>query len=252
MLSVICVNNALLLMLAVSWANGASLMQNSPFVPPDYKKTAKTPERKIAQGDPESTRFALKGVSKLGSEYLFSIYDSVTQKSEWIQAGVSFNGFIIESYDPRLQEIEFRLRESRGKVQLARYQELEYQLVAIPPKEVRNKAGTALISPQTKTANRNIIEVRKVGFEDGTKLISKDESQSASKINFTVSHKGKGTGSSFATDNGNNTNKFASANPMPENQSESALVASSRINPLSIFPRTTVENPNGKIPDHLR
>ena len=128
-LTAICVTTALLILLPVSWINGESLIQNSPFLPPDYKKAAKTPEKRSSQEGSEPTRFALKGVSKLGSEYYFSIYDSVAKKSEWIQAGVPHNGFSILKYEPSERRIHFSWEGKSSAIQIPKADGEPIQLV---------------------------------------------------------------------------------------------------------------------------
>lgn len=97
----------LILMLQVCCADGSSIISKYPFRPHDHQKATPDPAKSKDADDRDSTRFTLKGISNLGSEFYFSIHDSLTKKSKWIQAGVPYNGFSILMYDPSQKRIHF-------------------------------------------------------------------------------------------------------------------------------------------------
>ena len=73
-----------------------SLLENSPFLPPD----------KAGEGSEEETippslaLLQLRGITSLDGEYLFSIYNPTTRQSKWIKQGVQEEGLTIRSYNP--------------------------------------------------------------------------------------------------------------------------------------------------------
>ncbi len=109
----------LIFLLAAGSIKASSLVQNSPFLPPSYKKASSTSNvRKSTSHDVDTKRFILKGISKIGSDYFFSVYDSVTDKGEWLQAGVSYNGFSILQYDPSEKSISFSWKGKTHRIKI--------------------------------------------------------------------------------------------------------------------------------------
>lgn len=45
------------------------------------------------------TRVKLRGLAQLGESYVFSIHDTETKQSKWIESGQTFAGFTITGYD---------------------------------------------------------------------------------------------------------------------------------------------------------
>lgn len=118
------------LWLTASFANlGArTLIQNSPFQPPvsDVKQASKPTG--LANSNNSQGRFLLKGVSKIGSIYLFSILDKTSGEAKWIESGVRSNGFVITGYDPATQTVDYEWNKQIGTIQLARADEQPIQL----------------------------------------------------------------------------------------------------------------------------
>ena len=108
-----------LILLAAAYVDASSLVQNSPFLPPFYEKAATKPIKEMSFKKSDSTRFTLKGISRIGSHYHFSIYDSKTQKSRWVEAGTQVNDFSITSYDPKTRTISYRWNGHECTLRLA-------------------------------------------------------------------------------------------------------------------------------------
>ncbi len=73
-----------------------SLLENSPFLPPVKPGAGNADES-------ETTSLALlqlRGITSIGGEYIFSIYDPSTRQSKWIGQGVQEDGLIIRDYNP--------------------------------------------------------------------------------------------------------------------------------------------------------
>lgn len=73
-----------------------SLLENSPFLPP--AKTREGNEKETPS--PSLTLLQLRGITSLGGEYLFSIYNPTTKQSKWIRQGVQEEGLTIRSFNP--------------------------------------------------------------------------------------------------------------------------------------------------------
>lgn len=234
-----------------------SLKEHSPFLP---SQTYKTPvvAKKVAP-DEANERFALKGISKIGRTYLFSIFDKLTSKSQWIEAGADLNGFVIKSYDPEMHQVEFTWNGQTCRIQLEHSEQGTYQLVSISlPGEAsasEHSAASSIVSGETKAPAKVLMAIRKRMPGDLSLANSPESLRNSSIIDFAVTRSNRTKPANNLMADTDSKNDFAAIDPKPESPTEitsPTLVASSGINPLSIFPRTTVENPNGKIPDHLR
>lgn len=73
-----------------------SLLENSPFLPPAKAEEGNGKETP----SPSLTLLQLRGITSLGGEYIFSIYNPTTKQSKWIQQGVQEEGLTIRSYNP--------------------------------------------------------------------------------------------------------------------------------------------------------
>ena len=142
-----------LITLAAGFAEASSLVQNSPFLPPLYKQSAAKPEKKDAQIKPDPTRFILKGISKIGPNYLFSIYDSVTKKAAWIEAGVPHNGFTVLKYYPSNKKIQYSWKGNRHTITLPKAQGEPIQLVFINPDNPEQRGISAAANGSERIEN---------------------------------------------------------------------------------------------------
>ena len=106
----------------------SSLIEHYPFSPPNYQTASRSLETTTNKHDLEASRFTLKGVSKFGANYYFSIYDNQTKKSKWIEAGSPYNGFTILRYDPLKKRIHFHWKENLHTIQIANADEAPMKL----------------------------------------------------------------------------------------------------------------------------
>jgi len=88
----------------VQGLKASDLVARSPFLPKQNKIKSESVIDKVREVD--NGRFILKGITRMGGTYLFSIYDSKTSKSKWISPGVNLNGFVISAYDPNTKTID--------------------------------------------------------------------------------------------------------------------------------------------------
>tara|TARA_Y200000002_G_C22520691_1_gene595388 strand:+ start:170 stop:892 length:723 start_codon:yes stop_codon:yes gene_type:complete len=228
-----------LILLAAAYAEASSLIQNSPFLPPFYEKAATKPIKEMSSNKSDITRFTLKGISRIGPHYYFSIYDSRTKKAEWVQAGVPYNGFIIKSYDPKMHQIEFTWEGKLGRINLGIKEEIAYKLVTESP-DLAKRASQYLTGASRKTASSRGSQGR-----DNSVIVF------SSQTNEEVSSNTPGNWNQYASTS-SPQNQFGSTTTLYEEGGLPTSVATNEGNSLSIFPRTTVNNPNGKQPDHLR
>lgn len=106
----------------------SSLIEHYPFSPPNYQTPSRSLETTTNKHDFEASRFTLKGVSKFGANYYFSIYDNQTKKSKWIEAGSPYNGFTILRYEPLKNRIHFHWKENLHTIQIANADEAPMKL----------------------------------------------------------------------------------------------------------------------------
>ena len=73
-----------------------SLLENWPFSPPG---TTQSSTNSAEDGPPSLVKLQLRGITSLGGEYIFSVYNPDTRESKWLSQGVEQDGLIIQSYD---------------------------------------------------------------------------------------------------------------------------------------------------------
>ena len=95
-----------------------ALSEHSPFLPPSHFEVLNKPAKPTLNNAQISERFTLRGISKIGDTYLFSIFDSRTKKAKWVEAGVHSNGFTITSYDPSSRTIDCRWNGHESSIKL--------------------------------------------------------------------------------------------------------------------------------------
>lgn len=240
----------LILMLYVCYADASSIILKYPFRPHDHQEATPDPSKSQQADDRDSTRFTLKGISNLGSEFYFSIHDSLTKKSKWIQAGVPYNGFSILMYDPSQKRIHFNWEGKSYSLKIDQPEDDPIELVynhsgkslnASEPhpssgdfnqqgrRPDLNSAGTlkGSYNPAYGDYNAQIVE-RSIRFE-----------QKSPQANHPSS-----------AQEGGETVLFASTN-IPASTLKQEFAIESPPQRYKVKRNNTVHNPNGKKPQHM-
>jgi hypothetical protein len=248
-----------LILLAAAYVDASSLVQNSPFLPPFYKKAATEPIEEMSFKKSDNTRFVLKGISRIGSHYHFSIYDSKTKKGRWVEAGTQVNDFSITSYDPKTRTISYRWNGHECTLQLANADNVVTPLTffstegsAIAGQSSPLRAATLDASPQvyqSQRSGRNRISVLSNSAE-----LSRQSLQTIFFDSRTYQPDPSGITNTTSADLGHNG--FASNDSFadPELQAPVENIVAREAEPQQRFKisrRNNVSNANGKKPDHM-
>ena len=94
---------------------GASLEENSPFIPFDYAGPQAAP---IA--GPQKGGIELRGVLAFGGKARFSLYNPATQKSVWVKLNDKKAPYFVDSYDPVEQTITVTVNGLRQQLQISK------------------------------------------------------------------------------------------------------------------------------------
>jgi hypothetical protein len=229
-------------------AEGSSLVGSSPFLPPSTPKLPTDVPAKPVHAPID--RFILRGISKIGSTYHFSIYDTKTNKARWVTAGDSSNGLTIESFDPKSLTVDYSWNGQSGSIQLAQVDDTEIPLFFLDseqrlrsPESPHNSyvsrqhsasSSGSRVEIYTKQAKKIETTLHKIDFENGhhpTRVLSRGPN-------------------SFVSDD---TFAQTDAPDTPPGSEEQVLAGhpSPSPNPYKVSRRNQVHNPSGKKPSHM-
>lgn len=247
-LSKVLGRTSLFFLLACS-LDASSLIEHYPFSPPNYQTASQALEKTAHKHDHEASRFTLKGVSKFGAQYYFSIYDHKTKKSKWIEAGTPCNGFTILKYEPLEKRIHFHWKGNSHCIQIANADETPVKLANLILKKKADSSqemmNNAILSNEIRNSERLVGINHKVHSEANDQS---DDPANGQVIFFTPQRE--------IAENPNNarwgrdSNLFAATDiPVSTMQiEEKPEVAQKR---FKVKRKNTVHNPSGKKPQHL-
>lgn len=117
----------------------SNLLEHSPFLPANFlaSKSAVKPAKDTAK---KAIHYQLRGISVIGNSYNFSIFDSRTNTSVWIEPGTTINGFKILSYDPVAHELTYSWNNQIQSIRLNNGSLAEISYVPTPPIQKGNKS----------------------------------------------------------------------------------------------------------------
>ena len=228
----------------------SSLIEHYPFSPPNYQTASRSLETTTNKHDLEASRFTLKGVSKFGANYYFSIYDNQTKKSKWIEAGSPYNGFTILRYDPLKKRIHFHWKENLHTIQIANADEAPMKLAHLnfnkkTDASLEKMGHSALLSNEVRNNERLVANRDNIHYK-ATK--QSDDPANGQVIFFTPQREKVESPRSVRW--GRDSNLFA-ATDIPASAiqiEEKPEVPQQR---FKVKRKNTVHNPSGKKPQHL-
>ena len=228
----------------------SSLIEHYPFSPPNYQTAYRSLETTTNKHDLEASRFTLKGVSKFGANYYFSIYDNQTKKSKWIEAGSPYNGFTILRYDPLKKRIHFHWKENLHTIQIANADEAPIKLAHLnfnkkTDASLEKMGHSALLSNEVRNNERLVANRDNIHYK-ATK--QSDDPANGQVIFFTPQREKVESPRSVRW--GRDSNLFA-ATDIPASAiqiEEKPEVPQQR---FKVKRKNTVHNPSGKKPQHL-
>jgi hypothetical protein len=228
----------------------SSLIEHYPFSPPNYQTAYRSLETTTNKHDLEASRFTLKGVSKFGANYYFSIYDNQTKKSKWIEAGSPYNGFTILRYDPLKKRIHFHWKENLHTIQIANADEAPMKLAHLnfnkkTDASLEKMGHSALLSNEVRNNERLVANRDNIHYK-ATK--QSDDPANGQVIFFTPQREKVESPRSVRW--GRDSNLFA-ATDIPASAiqiEEKPEVPQQR---FKVKRKNTVHNPSGKKPQHL-
>ncbi len=228
----------------------SSLIEHYPFSPPNYQTASRSLETTTNKHDLEASRFTLKGVSKFGANYYFSIYDNQTKKSKWIEPGSPYNGFTILRYDPLKKRIHFHWKENLHTIQIANADEAPMKLAHLnfnkkTDASLEKMGHSALLSNEVRNNERLVANRDNIHYK-ATK--QSDDPANGQVIFFTPQREKVESPRSVRW--GRDSNLFA-ATDIPASAiqiEEKPEVPQQR---FKVKRKNTVHNPSGKKPQHL-
>lgn len=242
------ISTALSLLLAVVPGEASSLIQNSPFLPPSYKKFADIPNKLEEAKKPEPARFVLKGISHIGSDYLFSIYDPATKKGVWIEAGTPHNGFTILKYYPSEKKIEYSWEGTTQIIELPKPDGEPIQIVYLNANGMSaSRLSTSVNSSELNTAAQ-APNGRQAYLSSETVMRDALLRDSTSVVPIIFQQRQQAAGAEAYRTLASTNNLFASVDTQGWQDEESAPPSTKR---YQVNRRNTVNNPSGKKPEHM-
>lgn len=259
---------------SLAQAEYSSLIKRSPFLPPE--NTIQIPPERAK--DAEVNFFILKGFSQVGDSYSFAVLDKRTNQVVWIDAGEEINGFSVLSFDSDSLIITYSWNNFSGITKLGEenYSKAthSHQSVSQPSNSqhvnnlrksqyaaasrLNNMASnqqarpTAMLASKPLPSSSSSADTGILYFSSSAALsglnaktiaTTNDSTQQSRSLNHNNNIR---TDLPFALEEGKLQNTLAQ-----ERQNSSSEVSSSI--PTGPRPRrNTVENPNGKIPDHIK
>ncbi|MEM7790392.1 MAG: hypothetical protein AAF546_03230 [Verrucomicrobiota bacterium] len=228
-------------------ATTTSLVLRSPFIPYEEKAVEKTEKARPAES--LNHPFKLKGVITLNGRYYFSVLDSKSGKSEWIDPDEVINGFSILNYDPVSHTLEYEWNGSLGSIQLELMEPLgfvthgEKKNSYDSPNKVENQTDEAAIVAEDRLNQTNKLAEGLVVSEginpDSTKVhFRRSKGGKPSKGNTNFSSIVSDVDSSLFAKNSIQS-LVSEASISPENQPEQRY---------KVKRRNTVYNPSGALP----
>lgn len=237
------------LLVGITSLPASSLVRNSPFLPAHREAQQSIPKAAEPTNASEAKRFVLKGVSQIGSNYFFSIYDSVTQKGQWIQAGVAYNGFVIVKYEPAPKRIHFRWNGSDYTTDLPLANDSPIDLEFFTDHAPATGTGSGQSSQGHIAASRTIARSPGSPLPNNARLESSAKTSSASESVIVFNQRGSVTGSSNNFFNTPTGDLFASVEPL--NTASQVQENAAPAKRYQVTRRNKVHNPSGKKPSHM-
>ncbi|MEM1223801.1 MAG: hypothetical protein AAGH40_13700 [Verrucomicrobiota bacterium] len=239
---------SLFLLTLSAWATNTSLVLRSPFIPHKEKAVEKTEKARPAES--LNHPFKLKGVISLNGRYYFSVLDSKSGKSEWIDPSEVINGFNILNYDPVTHVLEYEWNGSLGSIELELMETLGFvtreqkKNTYNSPNKVENHTDEAVVAAEDRLTQTTKLAEELVVSEgiisDSTKVYfrrSTGGKRSKGSTNFS-SVVSDGDSSLFAQSSIQNLVSEISVSP--ENQPEPRY---------KVKRKNSVYNPSGTLPE---
>lgn len=89
----------------------------------------------------------LRGYAKIGDEYEFSIYNTHTERGEWLREDESREGYEIKAFDPENNTVTIRYNDQIGTISLQRSRIVAYDPSATPSMPAREPPTPAPSGP---------------------------------------------------------------------------------------------------------
>jgi hypothetical protein len=128
-----------------------TLLENSPFLPPDFSPPEANASRRAVRATPNAYEF--KGVYELGGDYRFLVKATQASSGKWVEAGKAYEDFEIRGYDAEDQILTLFHNEKEERLELV-------QLEANPtPMPVSGQpAATAAPTPaEDRSSARRVV-----------------------------------------------------------------------------------------------
>lgn len=245
----ICLTCLTLLAAHTQLGASSSLISNSPFLPPQIEAQENLSKEILPSINPD---FTLKGISKIGEKYLFSIHDLRTNKSKWILAGEETNGFAITSYEPITKTINYRWNNRTYSLKLQASKGEPIPLVYVESAAQKHiTAPNSTVSSNQGASNSNVHTKRLANTD--THFIERNSPKLQGDASSIISFKRTEQVNAYYGDEGDIISKPQDLFATTDQAAVEQLIASTTPPPrYSLKRNNQVENPNGKIPDHLR
>ena len=135
--------------------NHSSLLQNSPFLPPDYNKAAalKAAPKPPPQAPLRAVReLEFRGIFKIGDALQFSIFDKKDQKSSWMKIGETVSDIRIQEYSPEAQTITVQI-DSQTEILKLKEMSSHNMPTTAPQINTASQTGASIASQANATSN---------------------------------------------------------------------------------------------------
>jgi len=248
------------LLCIASEAAYTSLLDHSPFLSTQHAEVEIEPILNNSN-ESEVDFFHLKGIAKLGDRYIFSILDTRTKESAWIEPKDKINGFMILSYNTKTRSIIYEWNGKRGSTRIQERDGKVIPLIFVQEQNniVSGRDGSSRsMNDQDTSISKPSVSIQ---THDARQLIPNPHQSTSRSIEDSIVYFHTSSGLKDINSDSNDTPKPIATEIV---ESDSPLFASSDLPqttqidganesaaPIKRFGRHNyVENPTGKKPDH--
>lgn len=136
--------------------SGQSLLENSPFLPPDFQAPGNAPSVAPGAIADNPSDLKLQGIFEIAGKYRFNIFDRQSGRSQWVGLEDGDSGYNIVSYDRANRSIGLRLGDRVVDLKLEKPSDNPRQVMTARTLE---QAGPP---PPPETRRRVVVPPRRV------------------------------------------------------------------------------------------
>lgn len=128
-----------------------SLVERSPFLPPDFQPPGSRSDAEAAAPPPTASHLQLKGVFAIDGQTRVNIFNTRTNEGKWVATGGEVEGFRVVSYDPDERSVDLEVNGQIETFALAKPSDTPMAVAGAVPAQV------AAAQPNVQPVNRRVV-----------------------------------------------------------------------------------------------